>query len=209
MSEKITEEISTKNTKNEILDAYKQLLKEIKESKRENRKEESEIKKQKEIVQEAKQFSPDMIIKDLSALRLQVVKFFETICEQMIDEHKKLNNTQQAIEIEKNHLHDIYEIHAGTDTLAALLLGQKQKKADFEQEIDEERELFEQEMAEKRRMWEKEKALLEANQKEQKEKLTKARQQEEDEYRYQLELERRKVQDQYTLKNEALERTLE
>jgi hypothetical protein len=44
---------------------------------------------------------------------------------------------QQAIEFEKKNLEELYQLSANTDSLAVILLAQKEKKEAFEKEMQE------------------------------------------------------------------------
>ncbi len=82
-------------------------------------------------------------------------------------------NIQDATKIEEKHLEDLYGIKAGADSLASILLAQKEKEEEFNTRMDETRSL-----------WEKEKIAQKEEAKEQKEQKDKNRKREEEEDQY-------------------------
>ena len=205
----MTAELSTRNTKNEILEAYNELLKKVKEQKPADRQAEKEKTEKKDIVETAAQNSVEKIVKELAELKLAMAKSLDSVEEQLIGEFKKLNNTRRAIDIEQKNLEDIHEIRAEADSLAALLLAQKEKKQAFEAEMEQKREVFEETMADAKLAWKKEQDELERDRKEREEGIKKTRQREEEEYAYNLQLERKKDQDAYAEKKTTQEKELE
>lgn len=202
-------EITARSTKNEILEAYNALLKRIKEQKPVDRQAEKEKTEKKEIVETAAQNSVEKIVKGLADLKLGITKSLDDMEAQLIDEFKKLNGIRQAIDIEKKNLEEIHEIRANADSLAVLLLVQKEKRQAFETEIAQKRSDFEAEIIQKRLLWKKEQEDYERMKKEREEETKKARQREEEEYTYNLQLQRKKDQDAYAAKKAALEKELE
>jgi hypothetical protein len=201
--------VNLKSTKNEILDAYHELLKKVQEMKKDQRQQEREAAEKKSLVQQAATHTNDSIIQELAHLKLGVVKSFEQLEEQLLAEHKKLAALQQAITLEEQHLQDVHDIKAQAESLTALILAQQEKKAVYEQEIAERREAFEAEIAEKRTQWKKEQEQVEALRKEQEAENKKQRQREEEEYIYQRELQRQKDKDTYEAEQRALSQALE
>lgn len=202
------EEITVKNTKNEILDAYYVLLEQVKQNKKSNKHEEKAAIERKAIVAEATNSSADDIIQGLANLKLIINKSFKELEDQLLAENQKLINLKQAITICNQELEEFYEIKTNTDTLAALLLAQKEKSANFEKTMKERSLAFEQEVQEKRANWKKEQEEFEAAIKEQESLTKKLRAREEEEYVYKRNLTRAKEQDQYLREKQLLETEL-
>ena len=201
-------EMSTRNTKNEILEAYHALLKKLREQKPVDRQAEKEKTEKTQIVESAAQNSADTIVKDLAELKLSIGKSLDRVEEQLIGEFKKLNNTRQAIEIEQKNLQEIHDIRVEADSLAALIQAQKEKKHAFETEMAQQREIFEDDMLEKKLAWKKEQDEHARAQKERDEEFKKTRKREEEEYSYALQLERKKDQDSYAEQKTAQDKAL-
>ncbi len=204
----MSKEVSLRSSKNEILDAYNELLAKIKEQKIADRKVEKKKEDEEKIVESAIQSSDEKILKGLTDVKLEIVKQVDSIGEQLMNEHKKLTELQQAIEIEKKYLDEIYEIKINVDSLSALLAAQKEKKAAVEIEMQEKREQFDEEMIEKKLQWRQEQDNYELQKKERDAQSKKDRQREEEEYNYNVQLKRKKDADIYDAQKTALEKEL-
>lgn len=204
----MTDEISAKNTKNEILDAYHDVLKKLKESKKINKQEQMAIEEKKEVVETASKSTTEEIVKNLAELKLALVKSLEEIEERLLTSHKKLVTLQQAIEIQTKELSDIHEIKINADTLTALLMAQKEKTDSFETGMKERQQTLEQEITQKRIQWKKEQDEFELAKKDHEAQTKKTRQREEEEYIYQRDLLRQKEKHQYESEKELLEKEL-
>jgi hypothetical protein len=95
----MVEEISSKNTKNDILDAYYELLEKVKQNKKYSKQEEKLLSYQKAVVDQAVNQSADDIIKGLANLKLIINQSFKDLEDQLLAENQKLTNLQQAITI--------------------------------------------------------------------------------------------------------------
>ena len=204
----MTEEISIKNTKNEILEAYYEMLEQVKQTKKLNKQEEKAIVDKKAIVTAATTGSPDEIVKGLATLKLIITKSLKDLEDQLLAENQTLITLQQAIAIQTQELEELYEIKVNANTLAALLLAQKEKSANFEKDIKERITIFEQEIQQKRANWKKEQEEFELVNKEQENLTKKLRTREEEDYIYKRNLTRTKEQDQYLEQKQLLEKEL-
>ncbi len=211
--------VSTKNTKNEILAAYDELLKKAQEKKTDEPKKVQEQQKQETLVKNATGLSHESIVKEISGLKVNLSSSLDKISENFVAEFRKFEELQQAIQIERKQLEDLYQLSATTDSLSVMLLAQKEKKEQFEQEMatrkaefDEkvktEKERFDTEMTEKRAQWKKEQELYVAHSKEAAEDRKKSYAREEEEYLYNLKITRKKETDQYEEKKQKLEKDL-
>ncbi|MCX7114348.1 MAG: hypothetical protein NTW08_00305 [Gammaproteobacteria bacterium] len=204
----MTEDISAKNTKNEILEAYHHALQQLKTSKNTSKQDMKVLEEKKEIVIKAVNHSTDDIVKNIATLKLSLTRSLEGVEEQLLASHKQLIALHQAIDIEQSELTNLHDIKINSESLAALLLAQKEKSLSFEKEMTECTQAFEQEMAQKRIMWKKEQDDLELSQKDNEQNMKKTRQREEDEYVYQRDLTRQKEQDHYATVKDSLEKEL-
>jgi hypothetical protein len=212
-------EISTKSTKNEILAAYDELLKKVQEKKTDEPKKVQEQQKQETVVKNAATLSNEGIVREISGLKVSLSSTLDKLNENYINEFRKFEELQQAIQIEKQQLEDLYQLSAGTDSLSAMLLAQKEKKGQFElematrkTELEEkmkgEKERFDSEMTDKRSQWKKEQELSAAQFKENQEEKKKNQAREEEEFQYNLKISRKKEADQYEEKKQKLEKEL-
>ena len=201
-------ELSTKNTKNEILAAYEELLDKVQQSKTEEPKKVQEKQLQENIVKTVAKSSYEDIVKNISGLKIDLSSSLDKLSDKFISEFKKFEELEQAIEIEKKSLEDLYQLSACTDSLSVMLLAQKEKKAQFEEEIVQTKTKFDLEMAQLRSQWNKEKEETMLRQKEEGDFQKKNRQREEEEYQYNLKLTRKKEVDLYEEKKAKLEKEL-
>ena len=141
----MAKKVSPTNTKAQILDAYNELLKELEARVNDNPKEQKERLEKKEIVKNAVANTEKNISKNISTLKANLLESLSDIEKDLTNEYKRLSDIRQAIEIEKKNLEDLYEITASTDTLAAILLAQKEKKQEFEEEMALRKEEMERE----------------------------------------------------------------
>jgi hypothetical protein len=202
-------EITTKSTKNEILEAYHAALKKLEEQKQASRREEKARVEKKEIVAEAHGNTIEGIVKSLAELKLAIGKSLDELESQLLSESRRLAMMRQAVEIESKNLEEIHQIHAEANSLAALLEAQKDKKRNFEADIEMKTAAFETEMTQKRQQWKKEQEEFERARKERDEQVKKERTREEEEYTYSLKLTRKKDEDEYLSRKAALEKELE
>lgn len=199
---------SEKNTKTEILAAYHELLTKFKEQKVQDVKEEKKKSEDLKIVQKAGELSVESIIKNIGSTKLEILNALDELSEKLTQEFRKLSDLKKAIEIETKNLDELYEIKVNTDTLGALLLAQKEKKAAFELDMEKKRAALDEEISQKRSSWKIEQENFENLKKERDLQQKKDRQREEEEYTYNLQLKRKKDSDTYSESKAQLEKEL-
>jgi len=204
----MTEEVSIKSTKNEILDAYNAILKKVKLQEKEKPAQSREAVEKKETVAKAKEETEENIVNRLSSLKLETAGTFDKLEKAFLQEQRRLSQMQEAIDTETKHLEDLYDIKAETDTLAALILTQKEKRQQFETDIAKKKEDLDNEIFEIRTSWDKERKTYDLTKKEDQEKLQKDRKRDEDDFKYNLELSRKKDRDVYNANKETLDKEL-
>jgi hypothetical protein len=190
-------EVSEKSTKGEILKAYEALLSDVQQAKADVPKQQQEEKAKKVVLDRLADVDNDSIVKSVVSLKSNLNNSLDELTQCLTEEFQKLENIREAIALEKKSLDDLYSLSANTDSLAAMLLAQKEKRESFEQEI-----------AEKRDQWEQEKAKHETTEKEYLVELQKNRKREEEEYGYNQKIKRQKEQDVYENQRAELEKGL-
>ena len=193
----MADRISTKNTKSEIIQAYDELLKKVREKSSDNLKAKKEKEEKRETVKHASGNSHEKIVKNIADLKLSVTSILDGIEGDMIGKFKGLNQLEAAIQIENRRLEELYDIKVNADTLAALLMAQKEKKLDFEMEMDAHKKEWENEQREK-----------EAIAKEESKRIEMLGNRKEEEYEYNLKLARKKENDAYQEKKAVMEKEL-
>jgi len=205
----MTKDISAKNpTKNEILEAHNESLSAVRQKKPADRKTEKIKEDGARIIEAAAQNTSEKIVRSLGEMKLESVKTLDMLGERLLAEHKKLTDLQQAIDIESQRLAEIYEIKVSVDSLAALILAQREKKVAFEAEMEEKKKAFEEEINGKKLQWKQEQETYDLQKKERDAQIKKERQREEEEYAYALKLNRKKDSDLYEARKSQLDKEL-
>lgn len=200
--------ISGSKTKAQILEAYNELLKKLQEKSEDKPKEVQQRKDAVKTVESAQSNSEVGILKDIAGLKTSFLESLEKVQDNLTAEYRKLDEIQGAIKIEKKNLEDLYGLSTNADSLAAILLAQKESREKFDEEMISTKEAFETEMAESKAKRNKEKAESEAQIKEAIEFQKKIRKREEEEYNYNLQQKRKKETDEYDLKKAQQEAEL-
>lgn len=208
MANTMTKNVTSKSTKNEILEAYEELLEKVKSTKPEDPRKEQEVKQNANLVKAASAQTFNGVVTQMASLKVQLTSALDKLSENLTAEYQKFADLQKAIAIEKENLQNLYQLTAETDSLSAMLLAQQEKKSQFEADMAETKQAFESELAEKRAAWKREQEQQTLLQKEYDENLKKARKREEDEYNYTIGQQRKKETDAYNEKREAKEREL-
>ena len=198
---------SIKSTKNEILEAYEELLQEVEKSKTPSLQKNIN-KPEKEAVNQAGSRDSKEIIHNIAELKLQTSNALENLAKKLIAEREKLNNLQESVRQQEIYLQDLHEITANANSLETLILCQKRKREEFENWMESTREKFNIEMSEKKLVWDKQKKDYELEQNEKRESKKKEWQRLEEEYNYQTQLTRQKNEDEYLQKQLVQEREL-
>ncbi len=201
-------ELTTKNTKNEILNAYNELLEIFQKNKKEQPKEVKQQQEKINLVEKVKENSEQNIIETINKFKTNINNELYNLSDSLLTEYNKFTELQKAIEIEEKRLKELYEINSNADTLAVLLLTQKEQKEKFEQELKEQKQKVDKDIQEALTKFEIEKQKFEAEDLEYKNNIKKTRQRENEEYEYNLKLTRKKENDIYSEKMAKLEKDI-
>ncbi len=141
-------------SKTEVFEAYHELLGKLKATKKvtriEEEREEIAQREKKHAVEVMAQQSPQDITKPLVELKEFVNASLVELEGQLVAEQEKLVALRQAIELSNKELADLYDIRTSADTLAVLLLAQREKSRLFEEEMQNKRQALERELREYR-----------------------------------------------------------
>ncbi len=196
--------ITTANTKAQILQAYEEILKEVKRERSQNTALQRELSKKEKLVEEARAHSKQGAGRTIKMLRETFNEQIDKIEQGLEQEQQKFLSLQEAIELEKKTLQESYDIRAEMDSLEALSLTHRQAKEKFEADMKERRAALEEEMSSTKRIWEREKEAYEFN-------LMVQRRNESDTYqqeRAKLEKELKERKEQFDKKTEEREKVL-
>ncbi len=224
--------ITVKSTKQDILDAYKQLQlrHEGEEKDKPKVKVEAERKRREKVVESAKTASVEGIIESIGAQKLDVTDLLNSLSGKLTAQVQRLAEIEEAITIESERLSGLHDIEIAADTLSMLLERHKEAEVDFDKRIEEKRqevqenlasaraeyeswtaatkEEFEAGIEEKQAEWKREQASHDEQVKERNDKAKKEREREQEEYAYLLKLNRKRDEDIYKAKKEWLEKDL-
>ena len=119
------QDISPKNTKNEILEAYQELLKQVDKTSQESYQDTKKKQETAKMVTKASEFTVNKIVNNLTQLKLSANEELDALEQKLTSEYRRLQDLQSAIEIEKANLEELHQIKTNANSLAALLLAQK------------------------------------------------------------------------------------
>lgn len=178
--------VTSTNTKAQILQAYEELLKTLKQERSQNTALLRELEEKKNVIQRAKSHSSDSAGKTIKELRDSFNQQIDKIEEGLEKEQKKFRELQEAIAIEQKNLNELYEINAEVDSLEALMLTNRQTREIQARELLAEKNNLEEEINAIQQSWLKEKEA----------------------YEYELKIKRRNEKDTYEQEKANLEKEL-
>lgn len=205
--------LSTSSTKQEMLDAYNAVLKELKE------KEEGELKPEKKLEEKKKvevlkvadsvsSLSVDGIAKEIAGLRADVAKTLGQISDNLEGEADKFRKMTQAVQLKEGELQELYAIEKETVTLAALVEAQQRKRQEFDSRMAQDKEDAQRETEITRRQWDSEKKAREIEAKEWDAAEKKRREREKEEFEYAFKREQRLAKETLQDEKAKLEREM-
>ncbi|MUG94928.1 hypothetical protein F7734_22195 [Scytonema sp. UIC 10036] len=202
---------ASKESKQQLMQTFQQILADRKklELKIATKQEEAEKVKNTQILEAVSTYTVDNIVKGLADLQLEFGSIVNSLSEKLAKETSKLDELNQAIEIETKNLQELQKIRVVADTLDILTKEHQEKLKILEQDIASKRELLEKEVANGRKDWQKEQAEYEEAIKAYNDLLTKERTLEEEEYQYKLENSRKINANSYEAKKRTLEREIQ
>jgi len=212
MAEKSTpsKRLSEKSTKQEMLEAYQALAKQLEEKRAaelapERRLEE---KRSEEAVKVATAVEAEGIDREIGQLKAEIGKFLADISDRLASESGRFRSIQKAVQAKEAELKELYAIEKAAVSLAALLEAQNQKRSDFETQMAREREELQSGIAFLRAEWEKEKQTHEAQIKERDSAEKKARDREREEFAYAFKRDQQAIKDKLNDEKAALEKEI-
>jgi len=199
--------LSMKSTKQQMLEAYNELVKQLQEKDKETLSPEkkTEEKKKQELVQVADSLFSEGVLKEIGTLKLEIGKMLAQISDGLEEEVAKYEKINSAIELKEKELHDVYEIERSAASLAALIEAQNQKRLQFESEMTLRKEELEREIEATRATWKKERDDHEAAIKERDAAEQKRRERDKEEFAYAFKREQQLTKDKFEDEKAKLE----
>jgi len=198
------------NTKQEMLQAYNEVLKQLETQKELELKPEKRLeeKKAKEVLTVAETLSSEGVAKGISTLKIEVGKVLAQISDRLEEEIQKFKAVQNAVALKEKELQELYEIEKSAMTLAALIEAHNEKRQAFEAEMAAKKEALTREIEALREEWNKEKAEYEAATKERDAAEKKRRDREREEYEYAFKREQKLAKDKFEDEKAKLEKEI-
>jgi len=223
--------MSDKNTKAEILEAYKEAAKEkaelesqLKQLNQQTIQEKPAIPQQPTVIKETPivetqkpmnltQTQPQKLqytIENLMLLQSGFGGAVSELSEKLTSEAAKLAELRRTVAEEIQQLKDLHSLEAVEDnTLDNLIQQYEQSFKTFGEELSERRETVEQELLDQRKTWEKEQEEHKRAVKERNEQQQKTHQRDQESYHYELNLARNLDIEEYDLNKKSLYKQLE
>jgi hypothetical protein len=178
--------LSDKSTKQEMLEAYHALAKQMEERRQAELNPERKIeeKKAQEALKGAAAVAADGIDREIGGLKSEISKMLADVSEKLNTEAIRFRNLQTAVETKERELQELYGIEKSASALAALIEAQNQKRRDFETEMGEQREELKREIDETRLAWQKERQAREIEVRERDATEKKARDRDKEQFDY-------------------------
>jgi len=178
--------LTDKNTKQEMLDAYRALVRQLEERRAAELNPEKRLqeKRAEEAVTVAAGLAPDGVERALGDLKATIGKSLAEIADRMASEVTRFKAIQKAVESKEHELQELYGIEKAATSLAALIEAQNQKRREFEIELGRQKEELTREIESTRADWEKEKKIHEAELREREALEKKTREREKEEFAY-------------------------
>jgi hypothetical protein len=207
---KDVKKLAMTNTKQEMLDAYSTLLKQLQEKQVGELRPEKKMeeKKTKEAVAVAESLGSENVAKEINNLKLDVNKMLTQLYDRLDAEVNKFLMTQNAIAAKERDIQELYEIEKAAMTLAALIEAQNLKRQEFAGEMDAKKEALKREIETQRDEWEKEKEIHEAAVKERDAAEKKRQTREKEEVDYNFKREQQLATDRYKYEKAKIEQEL-
>ncbi len=207
---KDTKKLSMASTKQEMLEAYNLLLKQLQEKQAAELKPEKKIeeKKTKEAVQTAESLTAEGVSREINNLKIDIGKMLTQIADRLDTEVNKFAAVQQAIAAKEREIQELYEIERAAATLAALIEAQNAKRSEFDMEMAQKKEALKEEIELTRAEWRKEKEEYEAAVKEREAADKKRQTREKEEFDYNFKREQQLAKDRFEYENAKWEKEL-
>jgi hypothetical protein len=206
----LVRKVSDKSTKQEMLEAYQILSRQLEEKRAAELAPERRVeeKKAEEAIKVATALAPENIDRDIGQLKAEIGKMLVDVSDRLSAESGKFRSLQKATESKERELKELYAIEKAAVSLAALIEAQNEKRATFEAEMAREREQLQGEIDSLRSEWAEEKKVHEAELKEREATEKKARDREREDFNYAFKREQQAIKDKLNDEKTALEKEI-
>ena len=174
----MAKDITLKQTKTEIFQAFEQMQEKYRQMEKEKlhpAQEDTVKKEEAKIVEKTSFYSPENLESEIVDLRKKMQNHLDDIMNQLAAESGKLQDLNKSIKIESKKLEEIYNIQLAADTLKILISDYEIKQKEFKEKKENEENSLTKEMTDKRSGWDRER----------------------EEYKYNLKTERKREEEAY------------
>ncbi len=203
--------LSTTSTKQEMLEAYNLVVKQLREKEEAELKPEKRIEERKtaEVLKTAESVATDGVAANIGSLKTEIGRMLGQVSDKLESEAMRLARVREAAEIRERELQELYGIEKEAQTLAALIGAQNRKREDFESTMAAEQEALEKEIELTRTKWDQEKKGREAESREWEAAEKKKRDREKEEYDYAFKREQKLAKDAFQDEKDRLTKAIE
>lgn len=208
LSDPAIPQITASSTKQEMLAAYKEMVKRLKEKRETELKpqQRAEERQKDEAVQVAESLSTEGIAREVGNLRSEISKVLIELSDRMEEEIGKYLHLKRAVEAREKELTELSAIEKEALSLAALLEAQKERRERFDGEMAEKKQSLEVEMASTRTAWKEEQKAHDGEVQAREAAEKKKRERDAEEYTYTFERQKRLAQEQFEYEKARMER---
>lgn len=202
MTKEITKGSYNSTTKQQLFDAYNEVLAQLKAAKAAKHDPAAEVKakRQAETVTTAEKIVNLSIEEQVASLQKNVVSILGNLQNSFAEEIKSFNTLQEAIDLKKAELKEVHEIEAEAFTLAALLNSHQEIQAKFDAEQAEKKAAAQAQLSEIQAQIVEARQNFETQMRAEREKIAQDRKRDLEEYVY--EFNRRKQREKDALADE-------
>ena len=202
--------VSDKSTKQEMLEAYQTLVKQLEEKRGAELAPERRLEEKKadEAVKVATAVAPENIDREIGQLKAEIGKMLVDVSDRLSAESGKFRSLQKAVESKEGELKELYGIEKAAVSLAALIEAQNEKRSTFETEMNRDREELQSEIESLRVAWSEEKQAHEAELKEREATEKKTRDREREDFTYVFKRDEKAIKDKLNDEKTTLEKEI-
>ena len=177
-----------KDTKEQILSAFYELLTEYEktESKVATKEEEAEKEKNQQLLTTVANYTVDNIVNGMASLQLDFGNTVKDLAEKLTTESAKLAELKKAIAVEKEHLEQLQKVRLVSDSLYILRQEHQERLTNLQQQTATQQEILEKEMLQTRKSWSQEQQEFTVKIAETAELIASQREQQEADYSYEI-----------------------
>lgn len=161
MEDAVNENIKSNLIKQEVVSAYNEVLRKLKETTSAldvDPHQEQIAHEKQQIVETILHETPDELVKNMNDLKHLIGKTLDDIKQRLLPEYEKFFTVRKAIAFSEAELKELYHIKVSAGSLTALVQAQKEKMLAHENEITASRKAFVQEKLKMAKDLEKEEA---------------------------------------------------